>query len=105
MNGANFGLFYTFVWGKQRTYSRAIFWATTWAIMVEIGMMTGPPMGPMVGMFGIRFAWPQLFLLTLAAHIAFGLTLGILTQYFLTQSERGWFGTFLRGPHSDNADG
>ena len=101
MNGANFGLFYTFVWGKQKSFSRAIMWATAWALIVEIGMMTGPPMGPMVGMFGIRFAWPQLFLLTFAAHLAFGVTLGILTQHFLTEQEKGWFGTFLKGPHSE----
>jgi hypothetical protein len=98
MNGANFGLFYTFVWGRQKSYGRAIFWATTWAILVEIGMMVGPPMGPMVGLFGVRFAWPQLFLLTLAAHVAFGITLGILTQFWLKESESGWLWSFLHRP-------
>jgi hypothetical protein len=104
MNGANFGLFYTFVWGKRASYKSAIFWATSWALLVEIGMMTGPPMGPMVGMFGIRFAWPQLFLLTLAAHIAFGITLGILTQFFLKPADTGGLLAFIRGDSNGNGE-
>ncbi|WP_457652056.1 hypothetical protein [Rhodocaloribacter sp.] len=104
MNGANFGLFYTFVWGKQANYKRAVFWATTWAVLVEMGMMTGPPMGPMVGLFGVRYAWPQLFLLTLAAHIAFGITLGILAQYFLKDEDRGWLLTFILGKPRKNIE-
>lgn len=101
LNGASFGLFYVFVWGKQSSFKLAAFWATVWALIVEIGMMTGPPMGPMVGLFGIRFAWPQLFLLTLAAHIAFGITLGILTQALLTDEERGSLISFIRGKRQD----
>lgn len=97
LNGANFGLFYVFVWGKQSSIKLAVFWATVWALILEIGMMTGPPMGPMVGLFGIRFSWPELFLLTLGAHIAFGITLGLLTQTFLTDEDRGSFIVFLRG--------
>lgn len=96
-NGANFGLFYAFVWGKQRNYKVAVFWATAWAILVEIGMMTGPPMGPMVGMFGVNFAWPQLFLLTFAAHIVFGVGLGLLVQSLLTDEDRGGLFAFIRG--------
>ncbi len=97
MNGANFGLFYAFVWGKQSNYRRAVLWATAWAVLVEIGMMTGPPMGPMVGLFGARYAWPQLFLLTLAAHIGFGVALGILVQRFLSEEDRGWLLSFVLG--------
>jgi len=97
MNGANFGLFYAFVWGKQSNYRRAVLWATTWAILVEIGMMIGPPMGPMVGLFGVRYAWPQLFLLTLAAHIGFGVALGILVQRFLKDEDSGWLLSFVLG--------
>ncbi len=59
-------------------------------------MMTGPPMAPIVGPFGINFAWPQLFLLTLVAHVAFGVTLGILAQHFLTDEDRDWLVPFLR---------
>ncbi|MCZ6505075.1 MAG: hypothetical protein O6834_03720, partial [Actinobacteria bacterium] len=50
LNGANFGLFYTFVWGKRRSYAIAVMWATLWLLIVELGMMTLPPMGPMVGL-------------------------------------------------------
>ncbi len=45
LNGANFGLFYVFVWGKRRSMRNAILWATAWALVLELGMMTGPPMG------------------------------------------------------------
>ena len=78
LNGANLGLFYTFVWDKQSSYGRGIFWSIIWLLIVELGMMTLPPMGPMAGLFGVQYQWPQLFLLTLAAHLAFGLVLGIL---------------------------
>lgn len=97
LNGANFGLFYAFVWGKRPSYKNAVLWATVWALLVELGMMTLPPMGPMVGPFGYNFAWPQLFLLTLAAHIAFGVTLGLLVQRFLREKDRGGLWAFLRG--------
>ena len=98
LNGADFGLFYAFVWGKQGSYRRAALWATAWLLLVELGMMTLPPMGPMVGLFGVRWAWPQLFLLTLVAHIACGLTLGLLAEHFLTEQESGGLLRLLRGP-------
>jgi hypothetical protein len=101
LNGANFGIFYTFVWGKRKSYGWAAVWATVWLLIVELGMMIGPPMGPMVGLFGIRWAWPQLFLLTLAAHVAFGIPLGLLCQHFLRDEDRGWLLRFLAGPSSD----
>ncbi len=91
LNGADFGLFYAFVWGRQGSYRKAVRWAVLWALLVELGMMTLPPMGPMTGLFGVRFAWPQLFLITLVAHVAFGITLGLLVEYFLTDRERGAF--------------
>lgn len=91
MNGASFGLIYAFVWGKRNSARNALFWAVAWALVLELGMMTGPPMGPMVGLFGKAFAWPQLFLVTLAAHLLFGLTLGILSQHFLTDRDRSFF--------------
>jgi hypothetical protein len=95
LNGANFGLVYPFLWGKRPSYKSAIGWATAWLIFVEIGMMTAPPMEPMVGPFGINYAWPQLFLSTLAAHIAFGIILGIGVQYFLKAEDKRWFWPFL----------
>ena len=42
------------------------------SVFVELGMMTGPPMGPMVGLFGYNYAWPQLFALTFVAHVVYG---------------------------------
>ncbi len=95
LNGAGFGLFFTFVWGKQKSYFHSIFWAVIWLLIVELGMMTGPPMGPMVGLFGKNYAWPQLFLLTLAAHIAFGLILGVLSQYLLKDEDCGGLWRFI----------
>ncbi len=97
LNGANFGLFYAFVWGKRPSYRSAILWATVWALALEMGMMIGPPMGPMVGLFGYNFAWPQLFVLTLVAHLFFGVTLGLLIQHFLKHEDRGGLFTLLRG--------
>lgn len=57
-NGANFGVFYTFVWGKRSSYLSAISWATVWAMILETGMMIGPPMERMVGPFGTEYKWP-----------------------------------------------
>ncbi|GMQ80580.1 MAG: hypothetical protein BMS9Abin05_0008 [Rhodothermia bacterium] len=101
MNGANFGLFYTFVWGRRGSYKSAIAWATLWALVIELGMMTLPPIAPMLGAFGSRFAWPELFLLTLVAHLAFGITLGILSQYFLRSEDEGGLFRFLRGHQAE----
>ncbi len=95
LNGANFGLFYAFVWGKRHSYGNAALWATIWALVLELGMMTGPPMGPMVGLFGYNYAWPQLFLLTFVAHVAFGVAMGLLIQRFLTDDDRSWLLPFL----------
>lgn len=97
LSGADFGLFYTFVWGKRLNYRSSISWAVVWLLIVELGMMTLPPMAPIVGPFGSRFAWPQLFLLTLVAHIAFGICLGILTQHYLHNEDEGGLFVFIRG--------
>lgn len=97
LNGANFGLVYTFVWGKQKSLAASIFWAVFWLLLVELGMMTLPPMAPMVGAFGKNYAWPQLFLITLVAHIAFGISLGILTHRFLKDEDQGHLFRFLKG--------
>jgi hypothetical protein len=97
MNGADFGLFYAFVWGKRASYKSAVLWATIWALIVELGMMTAPPMGPMVGLFGYNYAWPQLFILTLVAHLFFGVALGLLVQHFLKDEDRGGLFSFMRG--------
>lgn len=93
--GADLGIFYTFVWGKRSGYRAALFWAVVWALLVELGMMTLPPMAPFVGPFGIRFAWPQLFILTLTAHVVWGIALGWFAQQFLGEEDRGGFLQFL----------
>jgi hypothetical protein len=77
LNGANFGLFYTMVFGRVRWY-----WAVVWLLVVEVGMMTLPPMAPLVGPFGVRYLWPHLFAITLAAHVAFGVVLGLLVEHW-----------------------
>lgn len=41
----------------------------SWALILELDMMTGSPMGPMMGLFGVDYAWPQFFLLTFVAHV------------------------------------
>jgi hypothetical protein len=97
LNGANFGLFYAFVWGKRNSYGSAVLWATSWALVIELGMMIGPPMGPMTGLFGYNYAWPQLFLLTLVAHILFGVALGLLIQTFLKEENHTWLVPFVLG--------
>ena len=99
-NGANFGLVYAFVWGKRNNFKSAVLWATFWLLLMELGMMTAPPMGPMVGPFGTNYAWPQLFILTFIAHVAFGVVLGLLTQHFLKDEDRGGIFKFLRGSTS-----
>lgn len=97
MNGANFGLFYAFVWGKRGSFRKAALWGTAWFMVVELGMMTLPPMGPMTGLFGTRFSWPGLFLVTLSAHLLAGLTVGLLTELWLSVEDRGWLLPFLLG--------
>ena len=95
LNGASFGLFYAFVWGKRNSYKNAVAWALFWAMILETLMMIGPPMAPMVGSFGINFSWPGLFLVTLVAHIFFGTTFGLLIQHFLREEDTGGFWKFL----------
>ena len=97
VNGASFGLVYAFIWGRRPTFRSAAAWAIAWALFLELGMMTGPPMAAMVGPFGIRYAWPQLFLLTFVAHIVFGAALGLLIQAMLKDEDRSWLLPFLRG--------
>ena len=102
LNGANFGLIYTFVWGKQASYRHSLTRAIGWLLIVELGMMTGPPMAPIVGPFGTNYAWPQFFLLTLSAHLAFGTVLGILAQFYLKPADRGGLWQFIKGRAADS---
>lgn len=103
MNGASFGLFYAFVWGKQGSLRKAAWWGTVWLLIVELGMMTLPPMGPMTGLFGTSFSWPGLFLVTLVAHVLTGLTVGLLTELWLTNDDRSWLLPFLLGRSTERS--
>lgn len=96
MNGANFGLFFTLVFGNYSSYKKTVSWAIVWMLIMELGMMTGPPMGPMVGLFGVRWMWPQLFLLTFVAHIVHGVILGLLAHHWLKPEDSKWLLSYLK---------
>lgn len=96
-NGADFGLVFTLVFGRFKTLSRTILMGIGWLLVMELGMMIGPPMAPMVGPFGVRYMWPQLFLLTLVAHIVHGTILGSLAYYWLKPEDEKWLLPFLKG--------
>lgn len=97
--GANFGIFYTFIWGKRGSYRKAAFWGIVWALLIELGMMTLPPMAPALGPFGMDYKWPQFFLTTLFAHVLFGIALGLFAEHFLRLQDRSGIFGFVRGRH------
>ena len=78
LNGASFGLFYTLIWGKVSWY-----WGIVWALAVELGMMTLPPMAPIFGPFGSKTGSAAFFLITLFAHLGYGPVLGVLAQHWV----------------------
>jgi len=92
----SFGLIFTLVFGNFISYNKTVLWAIGWMLIMELGMMTGPPMGPMVGLFGIKYMWPQLFLITLAAHIVHGTILGLLVHHWLGINHTKWLIPFLK---------
>lgn len=77
-NGAAFGIVYTIVFGTRRRWIGAIY-----GIALGIGFMLSPVVTSLgVGFFGLQFSYG--FPITvLAAHLAFGWTLGLLTQRLL----------------------
>jgi hypothetical protein len=95
MNGADFGLVFTLVFGNFISYKKTILYAILWLLVMEFFMMVGPPMGPMVGLFGVNWMWPQLFLLTLVAHIVHGTILGTLTHFWLKPGDNKWLIPFV----------
>jgi len=95
MNGANFGLIFTLVFGNFVSYKKTVFMSIAWLEVMELGMMVGPPMGPMVGLFGVNWLWPQLFALTLVAHVVHGTILGLLTHLWLRKDDNKWLLPFL----------
>lgn len=90
MNGADFGLCFAFFFGRKSSQMKTVGAALFWMLLIELGMMTAPPMGPMVGPFGIRWMWPQLFALTFVAHIVHGVILGLLCHHFLHREDSQW---------------
>jgi hypothetical protein len=78
-NGISFGVLYSIVFGRTRWWGPVLFSV----FFVELGMMTLPPMAKMMGPFGIdKFGtiWNGMFIDTLLAHAAMGVTFGIINQ-------------------------
>lgn len=91
LNGASFGVFYTLVFGKVHWL-----WGVAWGLVVELGMMTAPPMAPLVGPFGSKTGSPALFFITLIAHIGFGIALGLLARHWV-KHQGSILSLFVRG--------
>lgn len=95
MNGADFGLCFTFFFGNFPSYRKTALFGVAWLLVMEFFMMIGPPMGPMVGLFGTNWLWPQLFVLTFIAHVVHGTILGMLVHLWLTKDDEKWLIPFL----------
>lgn len=82
---ACFGLTYTLLLGRTRWWGGLI-----WAVIIEVGMMTTPPMviAMDTGYFGLKFGFGVLGT-SLAAHIAYGIVLGLLLERYT--KHKGWF--------------
>lgn len=76
--GACFGLTLTLVGGRVRWWAGLI-----WGLIIEIGMMTTPPMVVAMdtGYFGLKFG-PGLLIVSLIAHIVYGTFLGLLAEKY-----------------------
>jgi hypothetical protein len=96
LNAINFGIIYTLLFGKLKNYKMAIIAGVLLLFVIEIGMMTGPPMARMVGPFGVNWDWPQLFLLTLTAHIFSGIACGLTAQFLLKGEDNKWLLPYLK---------
>ena len=82
INGASFGLLYILLAGRPRWY-----WGIAWGLIVELAMMTFPPMMMMgVGYFGLK-AGLGVFGTTLVAHLAYGAVLGWLVERWADEGE------------------
>lgn len=87
---ACFGLTYTLLMGRTRWWGGLI-----WGLIIEIGMMTTPPMVVAMdtGYFGLKFGFGVLGT-SLAAHIVYGIVLGILLERYT--KHKGWFVPLVR---------
>ncbi len=77
--GACFGLAFTLLMGRFPWWGALI-----WGLIIELGMMTTPPMVVAMdtGYFGAKFG-PGLFATSFTAHVAFGITLGLLVERYV----------------------
>lgn len=105
MNGADFGLCFAFFFGRKASRVRTVGVAVGWMLIMEFFMMVGPPMGPMVGLFGVKWLWPQLFALTFVAHVVHGTILGLLAHHWLRKEDEQWLLPFLLKNNIINARG
>lgn len=96
MNGADFGLCFTLFFGNFKSYKKTVIWAIIWLQVMEFFMMIGPPMGPMVGLFGVKWMWPQLYILTIVAHVVHGTILGMLVHLWLKPQDDKWLIPFMK---------
>jgi hypothetical protein len=90
-NGASFGIIYVLLFGTSRRWAGVLY-----GFAVGVGFLLSPVVLSLgVGYFGLEFSMG--FPVTvLAAHLAFGLALGILSQRFLG-SQSGLFWLELKG--------
>jgi hypothetical protein len=81
---ACFGLTYTLIVGRTRWWGGLI-----WGLIIEIGMMTTPPMVVAMdtGYFGLKFGFGVLGT-SLTAHIVYGIVLGLLLERYTKHT--GW---------------
>jgi len=76
---ACFGLTYTLLVGKFRWWGGLV-----WGLIIELGMMTTPPMVVAMdtGYFGLKQGY-GLLTVSLTAHIAYGIALGLLLERYV----------------------
>lgn len=81
---ACFGLTYTLLVGRTRWWGGLI-----WGLIIEIGMMTTPPMviAMDTGYFGLKSGFGVLGV-SLTAHVVYGIVLGLLLERYT--KHRGW---------------
>ena len=89
-NGATMGVMYTLFVGKGRWY-----YGIAWGFIINIGMMLAPWLIMMMGPFGYKYmAGYNIFVVALAAHLVYGVVLGVLAQRFV--KEKGSIATLRR---------
>ncbi len=96
MNGADFGIVFALVFGNFINYKKTIIWALIWTQIIDLGMMTLPPIAPALGFFGSNYMFPQLYILTAVAHLVYGAILGILVHTWLKPEDSKWLVPYLK---------